>query len=340
MEERKFRSKITWFTFVFSLFVVWVHAYNGELFLGKTTRGEGVNQFEHMIGDSLGQIAVPGFFLISAYLFYRNFHWGELKRKWISRFHSVLIPYVLWTALYYLGYVAGSRLPFVERVMGKGRIPLDLEHLLDGIVNFRYLYVFWYLRQLIFLILLAPFLYVFLRRKMVGTVFLALVFGAVWTAADFPYINEDALFYYGCGGFLALHGHELEKPWSMTRFFGGVLFLGAGALNYWLTARYFLPGTTVLYRICTPIGLWLMVNENYLPKVKPWMECNFFLYAVHFALVRLLNKSIAFLAPPSVWLPVALYLAMPFLMASVSYGGAAVMKRYVPGIWRVLNGGR
>ena len=62
MEERKFRSKITWFTFVFSLFVVWVHAYNGELFLGKTTRGEGVNQFEHMIGDSLGQIAVPGFF--------------------------------------------------------------------------------------------------------------------------------------------------------------------------------------------------------------------------------------------------------------------------------------
>ena len=70
MEEGSFRKKITWFTFAFSLFVVWVHAYNAELFLGRTEAGVWVDRVEHWIGETVGQIAVPGFFMISACLFY------------------------------------------------------------------------------------------------------------------------------------------------------------------------------------------------------------------------------------------------------------------------------
>ena len=340
MEEGRFRKKITWFTFAFSLFVVWVHSYNAELFLGRTEAGVRVDRIEHFIGESVGQIAVPGFFMISAYLFYRNFGWGSLKRKWVSRFHSILIPYLLWNTIYYLGYVIGSRLPFVGRVMGKGLVPVNLSHFLDSILHFRYLYVFWYLKQLILLILLAPILYWILKRFWSGLLFLGAVFWLVWEAANLPLINEDALFYYSLGAFAALHGHQLERPWSRRRFWTGVGFVAAGIGNYYLTMRYFLPGTTVLYRALTPAGLWLMVDEKRLPELRPWMEYNFFLYAVHFALVRLLNKTAAFLAPPSVWFPIVLYLVMPFLMAAVSYRGASVLQRFAPGVWRVLNGRR
>ena len=83
-----------------------------------------------------------------------------------------------------------------------------------------------------------------------------------------------------------------------------------------------------------------MVDEKRLPGLRSWMEYNFFLYAVHFALVRLLNKTAAFLAPPSVWFPITLYLVMPFLMAAVSYRMASVLQRFAPGVWRVLNGRR
>ena len=124
------------------------------------------------------------------------------------------------------------------------------------------------------------------------------------------------------------------------RFWAGVGFVAAGIGNYYLTMRYFLPGTTVLYRALTPAGLWLMVDEKRLPGLRSWMEYNFFLYAVHFALVRLLNKTAAFLAPPSVWFPITLYLVMPFLMAAVSYRMASVLQRFAPGVWRVLNGRR
>ena len=32
MREENFRNKISWMMFLFSLFVIWVHAYNIELF--------------------------------------------------------------------------------------------------------------------------------------------------------------------------------------------------------------------------------------------------------------------------------------------------------------------
>ena len=33
MTEKQFRGKVTWFSFAFSLLVIWVHSYNAELFL-------------------------------------------------------------------------------------------------------------------------------------------------------------------------------------------------------------------------------------------------------------------------------------------------------------------
>ena len=111
MSESQFRSKIYWVTFCFSIFVIWVHSTNWELFLGQhgmETEAEAVRRVEYFFGERLGQMAVPGFFLVSAYLFYRNFTMDRLLSKWKSRIFSVALPYVLWNLLYHGGYVLGS----------------------------------------------------------------------------------------------------------------------------------------------------------------------------------------------------------------------------------------
>ena len=78
MNEEQFRSRIYWVTFLFSMLVVWVHSYNGELFLGLTGQAAVVDRIERAVGEQLGQMAVPGFFMVSAYLFYRRFTWEKL----------------------------------------------------------------------------------------------------------------------------------------------------------------------------------------------------------------------------------------------------------------------
>ena len=69
MEEKQFRDKIYWLTFLFSLLVVWVHSFNGELFMGTPEAALKVAGIERILGERLGQIAVPGFFMVSSYLF-------------------------------------------------------------------------------------------------------------------------------------------------------------------------------------------------------------------------------------------------------------------------------
>ena len=73
MREKWFREHIWWMSFILSLMVVWVHSENTELFLGELGRETMVYSLENFFAQTLGQIAVPGFFMISAYLFYRNF---------------------------------------------------------------------------------------------------------------------------------------------------------------------------------------------------------------------------------------------------------------------------
>lgn len=340
MGEEQFRKKVTWSTFVFGILVVWVHSYNGELFLGKTAQGLAVDRFERLLGDQIGQIAVPGFFLLSAYLFYRTFDWSRILYKWRSRSYSILVPYVLWTLLYYMGYVVGSRLPFLSKVVGKGTVPLNLSELAEAVLRYKYLYAFWYLQQLIFLICLAPVLYAFLRRFWSGLLFLTAVSWAVWAQADLPLLNEDALLYYGSGGFLALHGKQLEKAWTGRRCILGVGMIGLAFFGFRLAGRYYLPGLAVAGRLLAPLGLWLAVDERRLGPVRPWMGCSLFFYASHFSFVRLVNKTAALFAPPSPVIPVALYLLMPVLMVGITYGLSLWMKRYVPGMWRALSGGR
>ncbi len=78
-----------------------------------------VYRLEFFFAQTLGQIAVPGFFMISAYLFYRNFQFSKTVSNGRAGAKAFLLPYVLWNILYYLGYVVVTRLSFVKKIIGK-----------------------------------------------------------------------------------------------------------------------------------------------------------------------------------------------------------------------------
>lgn len=351
MTESQFRNKVTWFSFGFSLLVVWVHSYNAELFLGKTAAMAAVYRAEHWIGDGIGQIAVPGFFMISGYLFYRDFDWGKLRSKWSRRIRSVLVPFILWNSIYYLGYVIGSRLPWMTDVVGKGVVPFNLYAAVDAVIHYTYNYVFWYLYQLILLILLAPLLYPVLRRKWSRTVFLAALWVLIGLGGSLPLINADALIYYGTAASLALssssgnsgspqHTNPAERRWSLRRGLVGAA-MAAGAVGvFWFGLRMaFVPGF-VLCRLLAVSGLWLLVPGERLPQATGFMQCNFFLYATHFAFVRFINKAAAMMLPVSGWGPFVLYLLMPVLVLAVSTVLGSMLRRCLPAVWDILNGYR
>lgn len=345
MAEKTFRNKIYWFTFLFSVLVIWVHSYNAVLFLGNTKSAASLVRLERFFGDRIAQIAVPGFFMISSYLFFRGYRPEILMRKWNSRIRSVLVPYIVWNSLYYFGYVIGSRLPYISDVIGKGKIPFGLPETVDAILNYTYNYVFWYLYQLILLILLAPLIYLAVKRVWPGIAFLAVLLAGVYLGIDLPLLNLDALFYYSFAAFAAVHGKAVvEGVWTRKRLLAGIAFMIAGCISLGTD----LPGSslgeaasvTVVYRLLVPVGLWLTVPEERLFEARDFMKNNFFLYAVHFALVRLINKTGALLIPPVPVLAFLLFFFMPLFAVVLSWLAGGLIRRLMPAVWRLLNGGR
>ncbi|MDD3251259.1 MAG: acyltransferase family protein [Lachnospiraceae bacterium] len=346
MSEEQFRNKIIWFSFAFSLLVVWVHSYNAELYLGLTIEMAQIYRAEHRIGDWIGQIAVPGFFMISAYLFYRDFTWKKLKGKWTRRINSVLVPFILWNTIYYLGYVIGSRLPWVADVVGKGIIPFTLPALVDAIMHYTYNYVFWYLFQLILLILLAPVLYPVLKCVWSRIVFLAALWGLAICGLRLPLVNVDALIYYATAASFALAGQKerarrpVEAAGSPSRAAVGLSLIVLAACAYCMGLRRAFAPCFILCRLFAVAGLWLIVPGQRLPQAKEFMRYNFFLYATHFAFVRFINKAGAMLFAATWQGTFLIYLLMPFLVLGISTVLGRVLRKCCPSIWNIINGRR
>ena len=345
MREKWFREHIWWMSFILSLLVVWVHSENAELFLGEMGRESLVYRLESFFAQTLGQMAVPGFFMISAYLFYRNFQFSKTVSKWKSRCKSLLLPYVLWNTLYYLGYVVVTRLSFAKNVIGKEPVAFDLKELLLAAVYYKYNPVFWYLFQLLLLVILAPFLYMIIRRKRSGLAWLLLLIFALWKNVSIPLLNLDALFYYSASGYAVLFKEKVEgenTPFQKKIWFAVLIF---SWLILWLFGRpgkflHFTPVHTVLTRLLGVLIFYSILKEIPFRPATSTVKNSFFLYAIHFPWARFFNKAGAVLFKGNQGAAAVFFLTMPFLILGISKVLGELLKHTVPGIYEILSGGR
>ena len=95
MKEEKFKNNILWYNFTLCILVVCIHAQNMHIFIEPVAW---INHAISFLVERIACLAVPGFFMCSGYLFYRNLTWKKvtekLKRRvlfWtIIRYHSTV----------------------------------------------------------------------------------------------------------------------------------------------------------------------------------------------------------------------------------------------------------
>lgn len=373
------------YTLFLSVLVIFVHSTHFSLASLQAVPHSGffstsfLIKIEFFFSEFLGQVAVPGFFFLSGFLFFRGLDdvksWG---RKLKSRVFSYVLPYLLWSSVMTLLYLSF------------GKAEWSLKNLWEGIFLYRFNPVFWYFYQLILLSFCLPFMAILvilirgntainkgntinksntinrstaIERAGTGSpisplflcfplLFLLLVYFQV----DIPFVNEDAAFYYFLGGSFALlwDGRKLFLPSFPLLVFA--LFCYAQTLLPHAIGILLLA--TVFYRLGMALfflSLFMKKEGGILPMkrgksiLQTLSDMSFYIYASHYLFLRLWFFLQGFLETRTAAFTgdagrdafkLFFYLLSPVYCLFLAYFTGKGMKGLSPGLWKLLNGGR
>lgn len=362
MTEAQFRNKVIWMTFILSILVVMIHGYNIDLFMSAGTAGAfslAVERLESLVSAAIPTVAVPGFFMVSAYLFYRDADWQRIPGKMMRRVGSVLVPYIVWNTLYYAAFSFAGQFPSLWGIIGREQVAFTMEGWADAILNFTYNPILWYLKQLIILIAIAPVIYGVLSNLWLGGAAIGALLFVISRGVITPILNLDALLYYSMGAYLAMHGQKLVERgggpcseykqrgvtgqkgcrWNWQKAAGALAGFFLCICLYRGSIKYSSVLMTVLYGLLSPMVIWWTLPAA-LPAARSYMKFSLFLYSFHFVPVRGINKVGSLLLPHHAASALILYLLLPVAVVAVTWIVAVFLKKRIPPLWKLLSGGR
>ncbi len=263
------------------------------------------------ISNVLVQTAVPLFFLISGFLLFRNlYNWDtkEWRRKMTGRIFTILIPYVLWvaifTAVHLLRNNPSNLYPWLCEQGGIMGIFWNAQHWIAGGVNVfgqrimmsgPFAFHLWFLRDLIVMFALSPLNYLIFggdnKNIKILSISAIIILGILYllqVQTKIPGLNFTTIFYFSLGCFLSLNKISLTGIWYRYRRFVWVVFC---ILLLFMT---FLNGSnTQLGSLIMPVFIligcgaiidfaawWILSDKKYSFCVK-YENTSFFLYIIH-----------------------------------------------------------
>ncbi len=355
--DSKFYHKVSYISIILCTLVIWVHSYNADLFLAGYDHSL---YWQSLLSTAIGQIAVPGFFMLSALLFFRDFDLTLTLTKWYRRFFTLVIPFCLWNILYYIGYQLLILISSISdiSVMKSLYIPRDVQGILEIIFLYKFNPICWFMFQLILLVIVSPLIYILLKNAYIAGIYIFLLICFLWlqptTGWDIPWLNEDALFYYSLGGYFIMHHTKgVCGVSSMGSKICGICmlmislaililrdFIGLGGIPTEVVSALNMPLASVILRCTSSIGLWLSIDKKNKVSSPRIARLCFFVYMIHFIFVRGINKIGAELLYGSISAASILFVLMPIIVFVLASMIANFMDRHMNLLYRILAGDR
>ena len=330
--SRLFRSKVKWLSLFLSVLVVFIHSTNTagtdpDLFATRT---------ENYITGNLAAAAVPTFYALSAFLFYRNFDMTKLAGKYKSRIKTLLIPFLLWNTVYMILFYFLSRLPFIS----EEPFAFTWSVIVNGVLKNRFNAPYWFMRQLILFTAFCPVIYAVMRNRYIAwTAYAGILLAYGCGVGNVAGIDVRSLLFYLFGAYCGLHLQKQVSEanrfswWVPTAFVLSQLLFCSGLTQYnpalsWLHLMLL----TVAY-----FGFANLVAEKELPKK---LQCSFEIYTLHILILETFNKLFGKILPPNTnWLLLDYFLS-PLLTVGIIVAVSQIAKRKIPRIYGIAFGGR
>ena len=344
--KKRLSSRITLFSFLLSVLVVYLHAENVEwynLTQNMTLVRYLVIKFEWFISKDVAKAAVPGFFILSGFLFYKRFDMSLYKDKMVSRFYSLFLPYLCWNVLRFVYAV------LINNVIAPGATPeldsisLNIQNILNAVFLYKYNLGYWYMFQLILYVILCPAIYILIKNKWSGLVFVLLIFAFNMMPnlpKYVPVLLPDSFFFYVLGAYLGRHFYDVvTKDPPHPILISLILFILSQVCMYFFTKTFHISFylTFCLLLVC---AFFVLTSAIKLKNIPEWMNCSFFIYSLHGTILEIANITLFHILPRTGSFAFGEYILLPILTITLTIITANFLKKKIPFLWRLLNGGR
>ena len=352
MEQQRNSKKhlseaITWLRFPLIFLIIFLHCYSTVRLPGN----HGL-YFKIIYPFSLwlGETGVPGFFFISGFLFFLSKK--KYQKSMETRFHTLLIPYLLWNTLllglYILVYIAG----YPQDINGKSiadytfidyvRAFWDRGSYDNG--NFvPILCPFWYIRNLLIMSVLSPIFYYVI--KYVREAYLLVV--ALWwlMTPHNAFISQTVLF-FSLGAYFSIIDKNPLVLFHKHKDLYLIIFAAFAIADIVVHALYVTPINLQIHRLALIFNipaLFLLANYCCQHGITSKILSNaaFIVFSVHYPIVVVLRKACAAkLGDASDLIHIPLYFLCVLLATSLSLLIYICLDKFCPELKSIISGNR
>lgn len=335
--------------------VVFIHAgLEGVVIGGNVTVHDGqfpiYESVYHVITNEIARVSVPLFFFISGFLFFyrTDFSMKAYGQKLKKRVRTLLVPYVFWNAAALLAFVTIQIfMPSLTSGNNKPILDYGLPDYLDLFWGHPISYQFWFIRDLMVVVLVSPLVYWLLKF---GKGYAVAILGALWISGlqvDIPGFGIVAFFFFSFGAWFSINRHNFAVDFSRFRYTASVVYpilVAASTLLWHLNV----DDRQIVHNIGIIAGLVLVVSwsahgimTGRLRADAFLADSSFFIFAYHgmpaFFFVKL---YVTLLRPASESAMFASYLLIPLVTIGLGIAIYVVLRRYLPAFTAFITGGR
>lgn len=280
-------------------------------------------------------IAVPYFFLISGYFFFkRNYYISSEYMTMIEKkSNTLLLPFVLWN-------VVGLLWLLVFKPDLVGATPTEW---FRNLAISQWYGALWYVRDLMIMMLFAPLYQWSLiskdkyRQWLLFVICLGLFLW--WRPVDCDLLSTEGCFFFFIGGIVSSHEKWIEYKFCIAQYLILLIFwlclylFGIHESLFWYKA-HILVGVVILWQ---SLQMVQCKSESFFMSIAPMA---FFVYVTHFYIIKGMKVATASIWPENSCVALFAFLIYPIITFMVLVGAGIIWKRYFPKSFSIATGGR
>jgi surface polysaccharide O-acyltransferase-like enzyme len=314
-----------------------------------------------LFSQILGRVAVPLFFFISGFLFFRNidgFTTQDYLKKLKSRGKTLLTPYLFWNITVLLIYYIAQNVPALDMWFNE-KADYNFQYVLkslwgrtsDEIIGMPSprAYQFWFIRDLMVAVVLTPVIYFFIRKaKVYGVLLLGVLWFFNWW---FSFVGARglsivAVFFFTAGAWFGSNKRNLIDDMGKVKHWAYALYpllVMADLLTKEYAVNPFIHNAGIIAGIVFWVNLVAHLLRTGKVSVNRFLVSSaFFLFAIHDPLLLSKIRKVLYvmLNPQSDWLITALYFLNVLIVVLIALGLYYLLKRFMPKFTAIITGGR